>query len=259
MKTTFPTIAALALTGVLLVPALAFAQTATVTTTTNSTATSVTAKMKTAISRADKEITRRIAVLNDLNLRVGQMQKVTDAFKQSLTTTVQGQISALTALQAKIDADTDAATLKMDVQSVTQSYRIFALIVPQGSIAAAADRVVTMTNMMTTLGSKLQTRLAAAQSSGTDVTTLSTALSDLGAKLSDASIQAQQSVSVSATLVPDQGDKTKMAANTAALKSARADLSTAQKDLAAGRKDITTILKGLKVDPSATSTTTTTP
>ena len=193
MQKTPSKIAALVLVGTLLAPALAFAQT---TATASSTPVAVTAKMKTAISHADKEITRRITALNDLDTRAGQMQKVTDAFKQSLKTAVEGQVAGLTALQAKIDADTDAATLKTDVQSVTQSYRIFALVVPQGRIAAAADRIVTITGMMTTLGTKLQTRLAAAQSSGTDVSKLSMALADLGTKLSDASAQAQQSVTI---------------------------------------------------------------
>ena len=262
----------LAMLGILVAPALVFAQgtasagtgltaAATVTASTGSGVTvsaTVTAKMKAAIGRADQEITRRVTALNALNTRVSQMQKVTDAFKQALETTIQGQVSALTTLQAKIDADTDLTTLKADIQSVTASYRIFALVLPQGRIAAAADRTVTISGMMTTLGTKLQTRIAAMQAGGTDVTALSAALSDLSAKITDATAQAQQSVMLSAALMPDGGDKTKMAANAAALKTARGDLTTAQKDLVAGRKDIATIMAGLKVSAGATATTTTT-
>jgi hypothetical protein len=254
--------------GVLLIPTIASAQTNVTTGLSASTAVTanssnisvtITAAMKTAITRADNEIARRVTALNSLSARVQQMQKVTDQFKESLQTSIQGQVSGLNTLQVKIDADTDAKTLKADVQSITQSYRIFALILPQGRIAAAADREVTIVGMMTTLGTKLQTRIAAQQSSGTDIGALSNALSDLSAKLSDAQAQSQQSVTISATLVPDGGDKTKMTANTTVLKTAQADLQEAQKDLVAARKDIATIMTGLNVSATASTTVTTTP
>jgi DNA repair ATPase RecN len=262
MQTTLSKLISLMVFGTLLIPAAALAQTsAAATMTAGSSGTSIgvsatiTAKMTTAISRADQEIARRTTALNALNTRVQAMQKVTDQFKQSLETAIEGQVSALATLQTKIDADTDATTLKTDVQSITQSYRIYAVILPQGRIAAAADRLVTISGMMTTLGSKLQTRIAALQTGGTDVTTLSNALSDLSAKISDASTQAQQSVTISAVLTPDQGNKTTMASNTATLKEARGDLMVAQNDLIAARKDIATIMAGLKVDAGATAST----
>src|SRR5258708_1750371 len=99
----------------------------------------LTAAQKTAISRGDKEIDRRIAALTDLNTRIQAMQKVTDAFKAGISASITNEINTLTALKAKIDADTDSATLKSDVQSITGSYRVFALVLPQGRIAAFAD------------------------------------------------------------------------------------------------------------------------
>ncbi|MDO8518083.1 MAG: hypothetical protein Q7S26_02220 [bacterium] len=212
--------------------------------------------MTTAVTRADKEIARRIASLDDANARVQAMQQVTPAFKTSLSAAIQAQIAALTTLQTKIDADTDLATLKTDVQSVTKSYRIYALVLPQVRIAAAADRAVTLATMMNTLGAKLQARIASAGSAGLDTTALSAALEDMGTKLSDASSQAQAAVSATASLVPDNGDKTVMASNAAAFKTARKDLQTAQQNLVAARKDVTAILKGLKVSTTATTTNT---
>ena len=44
-------------------------------------------------------------------------------------------------LQSQIDADAAAdatSSLKTDIQSITKSYRIFALVIPQGTIEAAA-------------------------------------------------------------------------------------------------------------------------
>lgn len=198
-----------------------------------------------AKDKGDKEIDRRIAALNDLNTRVQAMQRVSDAFKQSLNATISAEISSLTALKAKIDGDTDSATLKADIKSITDGYRIFALVLPQGRIAAAADRIATIVNMLGTLGSKLQARVQTAGAAGNDVTALNALLADMSAQLSDAQTQAQAAITVSATLQPDGGDKTKMASNLSALKQARADIVAAQKDLAAARKDVGQIVAGL--------------
>lgn len=257
-----------------LTPALAGAQTsvgAAVNTSANVTApgttasananTSMGAKFTTtetkAKTRGDAEIDRRIAALNELSTRVNAMQKVTDTFKQNVTSAVQAQLTAFAALKVKVDADTDSATLKTDLQSITSSYRVFALVLPQVRIAAAADREITLVSMMSTLGAKLQARIQDAQQKGSDVTTLTAAIADMAAKLSDAQTKASAAVTASVQLSPDNGDKTVMASNTAALKQARADIKTAQTDLAAARKDVDTILAGLKkieVSAAASST-----
>lgn len=249
--------------SLVLAPALASAQgvgvsaNATVTTPAG-TVTMTAAAMANAKTRADKELQRRITALQDLNTRVQAMQEVTATFKQSLANAVQTQITAFQALNAKIQADTDGATLKADIQSITQSYRVYALVLPQIHIAAAADRAVAIVSMMQTLGTKLNARIQAAAQAGANVTALTAALNDLAAKISDANTQAQASVSGSASLTPDNGDKTVMASNTAALKASRKALQAVQQDLVAARKDILTIIKGLpKIQANATASSTT--
>ena len=130
---------------------------------------------------------------------------------------------------------------------------MFALVLPQGRIAAAADREVTLVSMMSTLGAKLQARVQAAGQGGNDVTALTAALTDTASKLQDAQTQAEAAVSVSAALTPDNGNATVMASNTAALKAARGDIKTAQTDLVAARKDITAIVVGLKTVSTSTA------
>jgi hypothetical protein len=212
--------------------------------------------MATAKSRADKEIDRRTAALGEIVARINAMTRVTADFKTQVTTNLQGQITALNQLKAKIDADTDGATLKTDVKSITDSYRVFALVMPQARIAAAADRAVNLATMETALGAKLKTRIDAAASAGADVTALTNALSDLATQANGATAAAQAAVAASISLQPDQGDKTVMASNTKALQEARGNIQTAQKSLVQGRKDIQTIIDGLKkLNVSATSST----
>jgi hypothetical protein len=204
------------------------------------------AAMTRAKAKGDQEIDRRIKALNSLSTRINGITKLNADIKSSITTNVQNQINLLTTLKAKIDADTDGATLKADVQSITQAYRVYALVMPQSHIAAAADREAKILNMMAELGGKLQARIQAAGQAGADVTALTAALTDLGTLLGSAQTHAQAAIVGTATLTPDGGDKTKMAANETALKTARTEIQAAQKDLVNARKDIETIIKGLK-------------
>jgi hypothetical protein len=256
---------ALSLGLVTLAPAFAAAQvgaavnaTAAVTAPGATASVTLTASQKTAITRGDTEIDRRVKALTDLNTRIQTMQKVTDTFKSGISASITNEINTLAALKVKIDADTDGTTLKTDVQSITGSYRVFALVLPQGRIAAAADREVELVSMMSTLGSKLQARITAAGQAGATTTAMTASLTDIAAKLQDAQTQAEASVTASASLAPDGGDKTKMAANITALKTARADLAAAQKDLIAARADITSIVKALaKVSATVSASSTT--
>ncbi len=220
-------------------------------------------RMSLITTRGDKEIDRRIDALNKLIVRIGEMKRVSDSEKTSISTEIQSQITALAVLKTKIDADTDIAVLRVDVKSITDSYRIFALIMPRNTILAAADRLNAIVVEMNAVGVKLQARVATAQSAGKDVTALTAALNDFTTKLTDAKIQSESAASGVASLTPDQGDKTKAAANRAALVAARGDIKTGTEDLKAARADVKKIIEALKafnleVKANATSTATTT-
>ncbi|MDO8523754.1 MAG: hypothetical protein Q7R74_00825 [bacterium] len=210
-----------------------------------------------AKAKGDQEIDRRIENLNDLLTRVQGMRALADADKTAIQAAISNQVSMLIALKGKIDADTDAATLRTDVQSVTSSYRIYALIIPQIRIIAAADRIVTISNQMHQFSGKLQARIGEAQAAGFDMTAALAALADYNAKVADAGAQAQAAVSEIATLSPDNGDQASMTANMNALKDARAKIVAAQKDLRDARKDAETILKDVrgKIHASAAAST----
>jgi hypothetical protein len=203
-------------------------------------------KMGNSKERADKEIDRRVANLNELLSRVSEMKNLTSDQKVSLTTSINTQISSLTTLKASIDADTSTTTLKDSVQSITKDYRIYMLVIPQGRIHAAADRTLTIVATMQQLLPKLQDRITAAATAGKDVTAAQSAYADMQVKLSDANVQAQAAVDETANLKPDNGDQAIATSNAAALKDAEAKLKTAEADLKAARDDMTKILKTVK-------------
>ncbi len=234
-----------------------FAQTGTSTTAFAPTLTAKEEKAMTAAkTKGDKEIDVRIAKLNKVLERINEIRNVTPAQKTMVAGTVQGLIGDLTKLKTDLDAADSTTTLKTYVDSITNNYRVYALAIPQLNIIAATDRIATVVNMMTALSNKMTLRL---QSAGdmTGIEDLQNALSDFNSKVADAQIQASAALNESVVLVPDQGDKTKMASNLATLKDAHTKITAAQKDLQAARKDASTIIKALaKYDKLAPKTTT---
>ncbi len=209
------------------------------------TAANAAAAIQKIIQRSDTAIAQRIDKMNALIERINSMKKLSDAEKSALAASLQNEITELNTLKAKIDADTAAATLKTDAQSITKSYRIYALVLPQAAIAAASDRALTIVDSMNALAIKVQTRISQLPS-GTDTTSMQSSMSDITAKMADATTQANTAVTETASLVPDQGNTTTAAANTAALKDARTKLKAAQQDIVAARKDFTSVVQAIR-------------
>lgn len=220
------------------------------------TAVKLEARLERAKTKAAQEIERRTAALTKLEERIDAMKRVSSQFKGDLSVLVDTEIANLLALKTRIEASTDGEEIKSDVQSITKSYRIFALVMPKASVAAAADKIVRMSATLTELGSKLKVRIDAKATAGGDVSALTSALNELGAKILSANTHAQAAVNGTATLMPDEGDKAKMEANKTALEAARTELKAAHEDIKAARALVKQIIDELKTDKQTANTST---
>lgn len=227
------------------------------------------ARMQKGMDRGENMIDQRIDSLKKLLVRIQGMKHVSDSDKALLSTSINAEIAALTDLKSKITSDTSTTSLKADVNSITKSYRIYALVEPQAQIIAAADRVLGIVDSLTIIGNKVNTRIA----SSTLASSTPANLSDFTAQLATATTQAKAAIALISGLKPDNGDATIAAANKKALQDARADVVSAQKALQAAEKIIRTAVGNLghvknnidavrggpKLRMNATSTATTTP
>jgi hypothetical protein len=183
-------------------------------------------------TRADAEITRRINALSSLVTKINAMTRLTSDQKTTFSTGIQGQVTSLTDLKTKIDADTDLATLRTDVQSIVKSYRIFVVYMPQVNIMSVADRILAIIGDMNTISTKLQTRIDTAKAAGKDTTAMASLMTDHAAKLTDATTQATNALSAVVPLTPDgyPGNKTTLESARTMLQNSRTDLKTAMSD-----------------------------
>lgn len=209
--------------------------------------------------RADRELNRRVDALNNLGNRIQNMKNISEDGKSTLISQLQNQVNALNNLKGQIDAEASTTALKAEVKSITDSYRIFALVIPQGTIYSAVDRITTIVTYMSLIGAKLQARINAISTSGASVPIAITAtMADYTTKLNDAQASTQTAFNEILNLVPDQGDQTVLQSNTAALKDARSKIKTAHEDIIAARKDINIIRKSLPKEKSANENASTT-
>jgi len=187
-----------------------------------------------AKAKCDAAIAERIAELDKLSGRVGSAKALTADHKATVGGILGASKSGLTELQAKIDADTDAATLKADCGQVTTGFRIYALRAPQVHLALSGDRQATVLTKGNTIVPKLEAAIQKASTNGKDVT-------DANAKLADATSLLNGLVDTELAVTPEQWN-----ANHAVLSGAMQSLKTAQADLKTALADAKAIIADLK-------------
>jgi hypothetical protein len=197
--------------------------------------------LATAKAKCDTAITERFGELDKLSARVSTAKALTADHKATVGGILGTSKSGLTDLKAKIDADTDAATLKADCGQITAGFRIYALRAPQVRLALAGDRQATVLAKGGTIVPKLEAAIQKAATNGKDVTDANAKLDDLKAKLADATGLLNGLVDNELTVTPDQWN-----ANHGVLSGAMQSLKTSQADLKTALADAKAIIADLK-------------
>jgi len=205
-------------------------------------------------SRAAHEIDRRLADLSLILTRISTFKHITDSDKASLMLSVKTEITNLKSLKSKIQADTNLATLKADVKSIVDSYRVFVLFIPKIHLLAATDRMLSIADELTSLSVKLQAKIQSAKTAGKDVASLQELLDDITNKVADTKSLASTVQSTVTPLSPDG-----YPGNRSTLLAGRDMLRTGHNDLIEASHDAQKIIQGLKSLKTSSSTSSATP
>lgn len=129
-----------------------------------------TKKIERVKTAADKQLDQRIESLNKLKERVAILKNVNDTDKATINTVIGNVISDLNELRNVIDTATSTEVVKSARETITKNYRVYVLVMPQLSIIASADRMITMVSMLNIVSSKLESRLMQVATSSTEIT-----------------------------------------------------------------------------------------
>lgn len=140
-------------------------------------------ELQNIISRADTLIVNRLDSLNTLLNRVQNDTRLTADEKSSLTTEIQQDVSGLTALKAKIDADTDVTTARADTKTIITSYYIYAVFEPKVRLLVTLNNLQTTTGYIQALVPQLQNLINTLKAQGKDTSQLQPLLDDISSQL----------------------------------------------------------------------------
>jgi len=191
--------------------------------------------------RGLNEIAKRVTSLNSLVTKIGTLKRLTSTQKATFIININTEITSLNTLKVKIQADTNLDTLKADVKSVVDSFRVYAVYEPSVRILISTDMIASTADKTTMLAEKLNTKILEAQTKGKDVTSLTSTYNDMLAKIADAKAQISAAESIALVLKPAD-----YPSNKSSIESARADVKTATTDLKTARSDAQQIYASLK-------------
>jgi hypothetical protein len=90
-------------------------------------------------ARVDAAVKKRLVTIDRLTSALGARTHVSDAHRATLSATYTADTSGLTAVDAKVQADTTCGQAVTDGRTVVTDYRVYLLLVPQTHLVAASD------------------------------------------------------------------------------------------------------------------------
>jgi archaellum component FlaC len=134
-------------------------------------------------NKADTLIMNRLDSLNNLLTRVQNDTRLSTSEKSSFVSEIQQDVSGLTALKGKIDADTDVATARADAKSIITNYYIYAVFEPKVRLLVTLNNLQTTASYVQALVPQIQNLINTLKSQGKDTSQIQPLLDDISTQL----------------------------------------------------------------------------
>jgi hypothetical protein len=210
----------------------AFAQT------TNASGTGCNGNVQCIINFGNQRIAERVASLNTLNNKITTQlnaKHITSDQASVLQADVSSNLSNLSALQSKLDAETTASAARQDVMNIYVQFRIYAVVLPRDYREIHTDIANNLDNYLKNEESELQQQISSAPADKQQQ--LNALFSDYSNQVSDAAGQIDTAQAGFPTLTPSTYNNNRslytstLASVTAADQAAHLELHRAVADL----------------------------
>jgi len=135
------------------------------------------------IQQANSMITMRLNSLNNLTSRIQNDSRLSSGEKNSLLSDIQTDISGLTTLKAKIDADTTITAARADASQIITNYYIYARFEPKVRLLIMLNNLQMVTANVQTIVPQIQNLINTFKSQGKDVSQIQSILNNLSSQL----------------------------------------------------------------------------
>jgi hypothetical protein len=192
-------------------------------------------------ANAKIKTTARIGALNTAIAKVNAAKDIASSDRATILGTLNGDLTGMNTVEAKIAADTTVATAAADYKTIFTTYRVYAVAIPQSRLAAAADRMTSTTiPKLTDAQSKLAAALAGADASKS-TPALQADLTDMKTQIDAATTALDGVAAKSLAVTPSDFNS-----NHSVLESVRAAVKSAIADLKKASTDGKTVLAAIK-------------
>lgn len=113
-------------------------------------------------------VTRRVLALRERLTAAESITRLGADHRASLTTQLQQQINGLTNLSARIQGDSDEATLRADAQRIVTDYRVYVVTIPKARGVMVAEIELAAADRFARLADRLATAIGQAKGDTTD-------------------------------------------------------------------------------------------
>jgi hypothetical protein len=148
-------------------------------------------KIEIARARAELEVTRRITALNKLIPKINSTKKLSTIQKSQLVNEVVIQASSASSLKEVIIKQTNFEALVANVNTLSESYKSYSIIVPKMSVIVIADKINVLGDSFTKNANKLIKKTDDLRKSKKDVTTVEKTLGHMLFMMGDAENKAE--------------------------------------------------------------------
>jgi hypothetical protein len=180
---------------------------------------------------AKAKTTERVDRLDAAITKVTAAKGISTIDRSTILGTLNSDVTAMHAVEAKIAADTTVATASADYKTIFTTYRVYAVAIPQSRLAAGSDRMTSIAiPKLTSAHTKLAAALAAHPTKSTAA--LQADLSDMSAQVTAASglLNGVAAKALAVTPADFNSNHDVLASERTAVKSAAADLKKAATD-----------------------------
>ena len=199
----------------------------------------------------DAAVKKRLVTIDRLTTALAARSHVSDAHRATLSSTYTSDTSGLTAVDAKVQADTTCGQAVADGRTVVTDYRVYLLLVPQTHLVAASDTGTYAAGQLSATEPKVQAAIDAL-TDPQEKATAQAKLDDLTAKVDAATASLSGIADAMLALKPSD-----IPAQLATIDGYRAKVASARQDLRqaiADAKALKTLLGHPVPSPAATPT-----
>ena len=189
-----------------------------------------------------KATSKRTSSLNAAIAKVNADTSLASGDKSTILGTLNGDLTAMSTVAAKVAADTTATQAAADYKTIFTDYRVYGVALPQARITASADRATSVQIPRLTAAESKLSALLAGKDASKSPPALQADLSDATAEIQKANTALSGLPATALAVTPAEFN-----ANHDVMKPIRATLASARADLKQAREDLKKVVAAVRI------------